>query len=345
MLELLHPATVAGLVAPQQVERLGAELLIVDRAANAVVAFPTGGPPRTLITSKPSESPRFLAVGSEGEIFVSHADGTIRQYDASGALVNGAFATGLSGDVPIAFTGSLVAIEGGTGNLLVYTGPGERLELGAAFRRASASSRQGPTGRSTWPLSKRAASTASRPRSAPFSAIARRPRRGPPRFRPSTSRSPTTPVRPSRARRRRRRSATRRPLRAPESRCSRTWSLDAARELLDPARAAGRAQDRRDRQCARSQSLKTKGANRLLVPSSLNGTGAPAPLGDTEVDVFQCYQARAAAAGGGAGLGEPGRRDQRPLRTELHRARVHRAKAPAPVRARRPERSSRGAAP
>jgi hypothetical protein len=111
-------------------------LLLSDSGNNKVFEFIPPGPPTVLIDS-PSP-PYHLAVDGTNRIFVAHADGVIRIYDPDGALLDGAFATGLGNGPSIAFgrggafgadlyalnpdTGELVRIAAGGGKTVIGTG-------------------------------------------------------------------------------------------------------------------------------------------------------------------------------------------------------------------------------
>lgn len=76
-------------------------LLLSDSTLNVVFEYVRPGTPTVLINS-PS-TPYHMAVDGGDRIYVSHADGVVRVYDADGALLDDAFATGLGAGAPIAF--------------------------------------------------------------------------------------------------------------------------------------------------------------------------------------------------------------------------------------------------
>lgn len=91
----------AALLNPNYMARGRDGLLVSDSGNNTVFEFNSPGPPAVLINS-PS-APYNMLVDANGRIFIAHADGVIRIYDADGALVDGAFATGLGSGPSIAF--------------------------------------------------------------------------------------------------------------------------------------------------------------------------------------------------------------------------------------------------
>jgi hypothetical protein len=72
----------------------------------------TGGVPTALFTT--NSNLEYMALDDTDRIFVSAADGTIRLYSSTGALIDATFATGMGGAAPITF-GEEPSAGGGTG--------------------------------------------------------------------------------------------------------------------------------------------------------------------------------------------------------------------------------------
>ena len=96
----------------------------------------TGGTPTALALT--TMNPRSIAVDSLNRIFITHTDGTIKLYDETGALLNGAFATGLGASPVLAigtFDGSsesVFAIDT-AGHLLRISMAGVVTTIGSGF--------------------------------------------------------------------------------------------------------------------------------------------------------------------------------------------------------------------
>jgi hypothetical protein len=125
-------------------------LLLTDNNAIRIWEFVPPGPPVSWVDS-PS-APAHLAVASDGRVFVSHADGTIRVYDADGALVDGALATGFA-SAPLAlgpggqaFGTDLHALNPGTGELVRFAPDGTQTVVGTQLPTSVGELEFGPDG-------------------------------------------------------------------------------------------------------------------------------------------------------------------------------------------------------
>jgi hypothetical protein len=295
--ELAAPG--AGLVAPRQIERRGTDLLVVDPGASTIFVFPPGGPLAPLIVSPAGEAPRSLAVGPDGELYVAHADGAIRRYDATGAPAAAPLATGLIGEVALAYPTSgnflvlLHVVEGGTGQLFALDPEGARLALGEGFPARPGELELGPDGALYL--------------SAPDEGLVYRvsPRLGPYVCYRAKTTPQMAPFPPQSAALVDARGAA--DAKASKTKAVCNAAIVASEEIggLLNAETLTRLASYEIRRQPRAtpqpvvivnelgeQRFETAAADRLLVPSSLAGTGAPDPLGGSSVDAFQCYQVR-----------------------------------------------------
>lgn len=132
----LHAAS-AVLSNPDALARGRDGLLVLDSGRNAIFSFVPPGPPVVLIDS-PSR-PSFLAVDAQDRIYVSHADGVVRQYDADGALLNGSLLSGVGEGSPLAvspggpFGSDLYVLSHASGELLRVAGDGSASVAGSGF--------------------------------------------------------------------------------------------------------------------------------------------------------------------------------------------------------------------
>lgn len=125
-------------------------LLIADSGNNTIFQFVPPGPPT--VFASPAAAPYHMAVDGAKRVFVSQADGAISVWDAGGSLVDGQFATGLTGGPTLAFAHGggfgtdLYAINPGTGELVRIAPDKTATVVGAGFPSSLGSMTFGPDG-------------------------------------------------------------------------------------------------------------------------------------------------------------------------------------------------------
>jgi len=302
----LHPAS-GVLVNPGAMRRGRDGLLLADAGASAIFEFLPPGPPVVLVDS-PSP-PAFLAVDADGRIYASHADGTIRQYDADGAPLNAALLTGLGPGAALAvapggaFGSDLYVLDGASGQLLRVAAGGSSEVVGTGFPAGHGEIEFGPDG-ALYVASFDAGQVL---RVAPLAALdafvcqRAKTAKGTPRPAPSVvdleDAFESTPAQ----------------LRRPRALCGPAAVGEGAlpADVGDPATRLASYEIRRlpgeprhePRQLRVANALGSflletlpKGADRLFAPSAV-ASSAPPPPGATLVDAFRCYRARLAGGG------------------------------------------------
>jgi sugar lactone lactonase YvrE len=122
-----------------------------DPAKAAVFALSQGTLTRLFIESAGAE-PDSMTLDTQDRIYTTGSDGVIRIHDASGALLNGTFVTGL-GSFPLiefarggAFGSDLYALSNTAGTLLRIDSSGLATVIGSGFANTSADLAFGPDG-------------------------------------------------------------------------------------------------------------------------------------------------------------------------------------------------------
>jgi hypothetical protein len=148
---LVTPHAASGVLSNPNYMRRGRDgVLISDSANQAIYEFVPPGPPVVLIPSP--AVPGHLAVDALDRIYVSHADGVVRQYDADGALLNGSFAGVGSGQLPLAvapggaFGTDLYLLSPASGELFRIFSDGSSVVVGTGFPASVGGLEFGPDG-------------------------------------------------------------------------------------------------------------------------------------------------------------------------------------------------------
>ena len=302
----LHAAS--GVLAnPSAMERGRDGLLLADPGASAIFEFLPPGPPVVLVPS-PSP-PASLAVDADARIYVSHADGVIRQYDADGALLDDAFLSGLGAGAALAvatggaFGSDLYVLDGPSGELLRVAAGGSSEVVGTGFPASHGEIEFGPDGAlyvASFAAGEvlRVAPILPPPDLDAFLCYRAKTAKGTPR--PEPREVELEDAFESGASRVGKPRALCAPAAGGEGEVLPADIGDPDAHLasyeirkVDPA-ARHEPRQLRLANALGSLTLDTlpKGADRLLVPSAFQASAAPPPLGDTAVDAFQCYRAR-----------------------------------------------------
>jgi len=134
IITLFGPST--SLHNPNYLARGSGGLLISDSDLSQLLEFVPPGPPTVFVPA--ASAPTFVAVAGPNHVFISHADGVIRRYDAVGALIDDNFVTGLGGGVPLAVSpdgpfGTNLFLIDQSGQLLSVAPDGSSTVAGTGF--------------------------------------------------------------------------------------------------------------------------------------------------------------------------------------------------------------------